>query len=229
MFQFLLKIWNTILEMWQLSKESRLVAEITIFLLIALWSLHFLDSTTKLPLILIKISTQTTLLTPWLVLIAAFSIHCIERRQKKSSQNLQPWILHEKKRLLIGEYHDVFDKEDNKIARITLKKISNQLMPEPYINLTKTTQKQIEAETATLCFDEVLSVYPGQCVKHIPASSPYTENLFALSKNSTDEDMHSVFFYHTYGKGLYFFRCFVDHINSTKQEVEIDVYFLQTI
>jgi hypothetical protein len=226
MFQFLLKIWNTILEMWQLSKESRLVAEITIFLLIVLWSLHFLDSTTKLPLILIKISTQTTLLTPWLVLIAAFSIHCVERYQNKSSENLQPWKLHEKITLQIGNYYDVLNSDNKKSIRITLKEISKQMMPLPYTNIGKGTHDLIEADTATISFDDFLSILPCQAVKPILVTMPFTESLFIFSKNANSEEANSVFSFSTEGHEQ-FFRCYVDHINPAKQEAEIDVYFLQ--
>ena len=41
------------------------------------------------------------------------------------------------------------------------------------------------------------------------------------------EEVNSVFFpFSTQGHEL-FFRCFVDHINSAKQEVELDIYFLK--
>lgn len=163
---------------------------------------------------------------PWLFVFALALIHYLVVREKNSSLALQPWKFHEKKILPIGEKYDLLDANGNKVVRIILKEISIQMMPEPYTNLLKSTQKQIETEAATLAFDQLLSVFPGQAVKVIPPPKPYTESIFALAKNNHQEDIHSVFFFSTLGQEQ-FFRCFVDHINPTKQEVEIDVYLLQ--
>lgn len=226
MWQFLVKTWNSILEIWQLSKDSRLVAEITICLIIGIWSLQLWALIMILPPILLQISSMRAELTPWLLFLAAVSMHYFANREKQSSLNLQTWKLHEIITLQIGNYYDVLNNEGNKVIRITLKKISKQLMPLPYSNIGNCSHQQIEAETATLSFDDLLSIIPGQAVVSVPASMPFTESLFAFSKNANSEEVNSVFFFSTIGHEQ-FFRCFVDHINPAKQEVEIDVYFLQ--
>lgn len=224
MWQFVVKTWNTILEIWTPSKESKLVAEATICLIIILWSLRLPDSIIKLPTILLEISSMRAVLTPWLILFAVSLMFYFAHRS--SSKGLQTWKQHEKVNLAVGSYYDLRDREGNKIMRITLKDISKQLMPLPYSNIGKSSHKRIEAETATLSFDDIISIIPGQAVEPITVSKPFTESSFTFSKNANSEEANSVFSFTTEGHEQ-FFRCFVDHINPTKQEVEIDVYFLQ--
>lgn len=143
-----------------------------------------------------------------------------------SSKSSQIYKLHEKVTRPIGCYYDVLDNKGNKILRITVKDITKQSMPDPHSNLTKISQKQTDMDSVTLSFDPFLTVYPGQAVKFLPIQKPISESLFALSKKIYQEELQSVFFFNT-EHNEQFFRCYVDHINTAKQEVEIDVYFLQ--
>jgi hypothetical protein len=150
-------------------------------------------------------------------------------RAKNSLLNLQPWKLHEKITLSIGDKYDVFNKDGKKILRITLKNISEQEMPVPYDIPVNHRPKTYNTETATLCVDPSFFVYHGSYTKRILTDPLTDDGLFALTKHSNVEVNHSIFFfnvaYTTENEQL--FRCLVDHINPAKKEVELDIYFLQ--
>lgn len=217
---------SAILDSWLPSRWPRLVAGAALALIGGTLSLSLWASKIGLTLTEPQISAISTVGTPWLLLVAFALIHYLVLREKNASLALQPWKFRGKKVLTIGEKYDVFDNDGNKFTRITLKEISKQLMPEPYIKLGDSPQKYVETETATFSFDPMGFVYPGQGVKSLPINEPYSESIFVLGKNMYSEEVHSVFFFSTQGHEL-FFRCFVDHINSAKQEVELDVYFLK--
>lgn len=161
-----------------------------------------------------------------LLFLGMLLIHFFVVRYKNSLIASQPWKVSKKIVLAIGEKFDVIDSEGNKVFRITLKDISKQLMPLPYTVIGKGINKQIEAETVTLSFEDFMSIIPGQAVKAIQVSMPFVESSFVFSKNSNAEEANSVFSFSTIGQEQ-FFRCFVDHINILKQEAEIDIYFLK--
>lgn len=215
-----------ILDIWLPSKWPRLVAGAAVSLTTGIFALSEWGQKIGLSLTQLEISQLRREGIPWLCVVALALIHYLVVREKNSLLNLQPWKQHEKKVLSVGQYFDVLTKDGKKSIRITLKEISKQMMPLPYTNIGKGTHKQIEAETATLSFDDFLSILPGQAVKPIPVTMPYTESSFIFSKNANSEEANSVFSFATEGHEQ-FFRCFVDHINPAKQEVEIDVYFLQ--
>lgn len=217
---------KTILDLWLPSKWPRLVATATLSLTGGILSLSLWAPKIGLTLTAPQISIIRIVGTPWLLLVALALIHFLVVREKNSSLALQPWKIRDKKTLTIGEKYDLFDNDGNRITRITLKQISNQLMPEPYIRLGDTPQKYIQTETATFSFEPMGFIFPGQGVKSLPIDKPYSESLFALSKKTYNEETDSVFSFSTQGHEL-FFRCFVDHINPAKQEVELDVYFLK--
>ncbi len=208
------------------SKWPRLVAGAAVSLITGIFALSEWGQKVGLILTPEEMSRIRREGIPWLCVVALALIHYLVVREKNSLLNLQPWKLHEKVKLTIGNYYDVTDKENNKIIRITLKETSRQMMPLPYTNIGNGTHTQIEADTATLIFDDFLSILPCQAVKPIPVAMPFNECSFIFSKNSNSEEANSVFSFVTEGYEQ-FFRCFVDHINLAKQEVEIDVYFLQ--
>lgn len=217
---------SAILDSWLPSKWPRLVAGAALSLIGGTLSLSLWASKIGLTLTEPQISAIRTVGTPWILLVALALIHYLILREKNASRNLQPWKYRDKKTLTVGEKYDVFDDDGNRFTRITLKEISKQLMPEPYIRVGNSPQKHIETETATFTFDPMGFMCPGQGIKSLPISEPYSESIFVLGKNMYSEEANSVFFFSTQGHEL-FFRCFVDHINSSKQEVDLDVYFLK--
>lgn len=217
---------TAILDSWLPSKWPRLVAGAALSLTGGTLSLSLWASKIGLTLTEPQISTIRTVGTPWLLLVALALIHYLVVREKNAYLPLQPWKIHEKIKLQIRDYYDVLNSEGNKVIRITLKEISKQQMPLPFSNIGSHSHEQIEAETATLSFDDIISFIPAQAVKTIPATMPFTETSFVFSQNANSEEANSVFSFSTLGHE-HFFRCFVDHINSAKQEVEIDVYFLK--
>lgn len=177
-------------------------------------------------LVNIQISISLTLLLCALFYILFKSI--VKPKLKPKEQSPINWKLHEKVILPRGNYYDVFDKEDNKILRITLKGISEEDMPPPYEYPKNHRPEPYRTEAATLSFDPFF-VFPGSYVKKVETSPFSDESHFALAKNTYSEESNSVFFFRTDTTGYaQFFRCFVSHINSSKQEVELDIYFLQT-
>ena len=145
-----------------------------------------------------------------------------------SSKTSKQWILHDKVTLPIGNYYDVIDKDGKKILKITIKGISEEDMPPPYEHPKNHRPEPYRAEAATLSFDPFF-VFPGSYVKKVEISPFSDESQFALAKNTYSEESNSVFFFRTETTtgDAQFFRCFVSHINLPKQEVELDIYFLQ--
>lgn len=215
-----------ILDKWLPSKWPRLVAGAAISLITGTFALSEWGQKIGISLTQSEMSQLRREGIPWLCVVALALIHYLVVREKNSFLALRPWKIRDKKILTIGEKYDLCDNNGNRITRITLKQISNQLMPEPYIKLGNAPQKYIQTETATFSFDPMGFIFPGQGVKSLPINKPYSESLFVLSKKTYNEETDSVFSFSTQGHEL-FFRCFVDHINPARQEVELDVYFLK--
>jgi len=165
----------------------------------------------------------------WLLFLGLVIAHLWYIRISSKTSNL--WKLHKKITLPIGNYYDLKDENGENIIRITLKEISEQDMPPPYEYPKNHSPSKFKTEVAIINFDPEF-VSHGAYVKPIERSFPYLLNecQFAMSKNAYSEEDYSVFFFRTdtttgYGQ---FFRCFVSHINAPNQEVEMDMYFLQT-
>lgn len=140
-----------------------------------------------------------------------------------------PWKFNEKISLGINAYHDVLTKNGEKFFRITLKDISRKNMPPPYES--DHIPEEILADVATVSFSHGFMFTHGSRVKKVETSPIFDDYHFDMSKIENDEEgRYSVFFFKTenVSDGEYFFRCFVDHINPTKKEVELSLYFIWT-
>jgi hypothetical protein len=140
--------------------------------------------------------------------------------------DLLPWKYHKIITLSIGAYHDVFTKNGDKFFRITLKDISQQDMPPPYESCPA--PDEIKTEVATVGFDPGFFIFHGSRVKKVATSHFSNEDCFYMCKNEAQEPAYSVFFFHTehVADGEQFFRCFVDHINPVKKEVDLNIFFI---
>ena len=107
-----------------------------------------------------------------------------------------------------------------------MKDISQQAMLPPYES--DSTPDEIKTEVATVGFEPGFFVYPGSRIKKMKTSPFFNEECFYMPKNESQEAMYSVFFFHTehVTDGEYFFRCFVDHINPVKKEVDLNIFFI---
>ena len=152
-----------------------------------------------------------------------------ENLEDQLDRSMLPWKFHEKISLSIGAYHDVLTKHDKPFIRITLKDISRKNMPPPYES--DHMPDEIKTDVATLGFSNGFMVTPGSRIKKVETSPFFDEYCFDMSKIENDEeDRYSVFFFKTehVSDGEFFFRCFIDHINPTKKEVELNIYFIWT-
>lgn len=219
---------SAILDAWLPSKWPRLVAGATASLITGIAFLPKLAPEIGLSLTESQISTIRIVGIPWLLVIALVLIHHLVVREKISLIGLHPWKFHGKVTLSIGAYHDVFTKKGEKYFRITLKDISQKKMPPPYES-TDRVPDEIKTDVATIGFDPGFFVRHGSRIKKIEAASFTTnEDCFIMSRNEHEEEPYSIYFFRTedVSGGEQFFRCFVDHINPAKKEVELNIYFL---
>lgn len=227
MYDWLKDLWNSFLDIWLPSKWPRLVATTAVGLEIALLTLSqwgpYIGITPTEP----QMSVIRKMVSPWLFLFALALIHYLVLREKNTSLLLPPWKLHDKITIAVGGYYDILDKDKNKILRITLKKISEQQMPPPYEWPSGQPPLDFKSETATFSFDPQF-VYHGSCVKKIDSDPLSDERLLAMGKINYEEVNCSAYFFRTQyaTEKEIFFRCFVDHVNPAKQEVELNIYFL---
>jgi len=117
-------------------------------------------------------------------------------------------------------------KNGEKFFRITLKEISQQEMPSAYV-FNPEPVKSI-TEVATIGFDPGFFINHGACVRKIILPHVPNEECFYMCKDAFYEEKHSVYFYKTVNvsDGGHFFRCFVDHINPSKKEVELNIFLI---
>jgi hypothetical protein len=165
---------------------------------------------------------------PWIMFLGLLLVYILSLRFYRSSKNLKSWIFDQKITLTIGEYFDIKTERDHPL-RIELRKISKEQIPPPYICIPNSKENDIKTETATVIFSPSF-VYPGRCVKKIENQSGTFKETFVMPKYQipqTEEDS-SVFFFNVTNSinGARFFRCYVEHINPNKQQVEFEVYYL---
>lgn len=145
---------------------------------------------------------------------------------KPQAEPSTPWKFHEKITLGIGDYYDVLTKHGDKYFKITLKDISKKNMPPPYES--DHTPDEIQVDVATVSFDPGYIV-PGSRIKQLQKLPFFNEDCFDMSKiENGEEERYSAFLFKTeyiHG-GEFFFRCYVDHINPIKKEVELNIYFI---
>lgn len=228
MWKFFWRTVQNIIDTLLPSRASRLVAQIAISLTIGIWTLPlWWEPLMKSSIPDNQISTWRYTVIPYILFFAMMLIHILVIRQKNSSAVLLPWKFHDKVILNIGTYHDVPTKKGEKFIRITLKDISQKDMPPPYES-PDSVPKEIKTEVATIGFTPGFFFYHGYRVKKIYDTSFSNEDRFYMCKNEDNEESHSVFFFKTQHvtDGEYFFRCFIDHINPEKKEVELDIFFI---
>lgn len=227
-------IYYTILEDWLPTKWSRWVAVLTPMLATGGLLLPNFLNTIDLPLskeasLLIRISLSLTplLVGTFLILLLVVRHFALEKKKEiLLPVNLLPWKFHDKIILSIGAYHDVLTKKGEKFVRITFKDISQQNMPPPYES-PDSTPDEIKTEVASIGFTPGYFVSHGYRVKKISTPPFLNEDCFYMCKKENDEISDSAFLFNTEHKVYeYFFRCYVDHINPAKKEVELDIFFI---
>lgn len=207
-------------------KWPRLVAGSTISLITGILALSEWGQKIGLSLTPTEISRIRREGIPWLCVVALALIHYLVVREKNSTFILQPWKLHEKVTLGLGDYYDVMTKNGEKFFRISLKEISQQTMPSAYVFNPQPVETI--TEVATIGFDPGFFINHGSCVKQITLGHIQNEDCFYMSKDSFHEEKSSVYFFKTESvtDGGHFFRCFVDHINPSKNEIELNVFLI---
>jgi len=219
-------MWTSILDIWLPSKWPRLVVTTAMGLEIGILTLSTWGPKFGLTPTGSQMSIIRTVGSPWLFFFSLALIHYLVVRDKNSSYNLQPWKFQEKITLSIGSYHDVMTKHGDKFFRITLKDISQKEMP-PQYESPDSTPDEIKTDVATIgCTSHFL--YQGSRVKKILEYGFSNEESFHIPKHDYQEESDSIFFFKTehVNDGEFFFRCFVDHINHVKKEVELDIFFI---
>lgn len=228
-------IYETILEEVLPTPWSRKVAAITLPLSISSLALPNFLKTIDMELIP-EASLYIRLVLPLLILLTGtFTVlllvvrhHKTYRTKASNTENdmQQYWKYHDKITLSLGAYHDIKTKNGDKFFRIVLKDISQRDMPPPYDY--DSVPAEIQTEVATIGFEPGFFIYPGSRVKKVATSPFFNEECFYMPKNESQEASYSVFFFHTehVTDGEQFFRCFVDHINPVKKEVDINIFFI---
>jgi hypothetical protein len=128
----------------------------------------------------------------------------------------------------IGEYYEI--KEDwFAPLKITLKEISRQSLPSPYESISEPDSCGVVTDAAIIEVRPGFTVYPGRCVKRL-YDHDLIDDAFVMRSHHQSiegEGDSSIFYFLTENDidGEAFFRCFVHHINTSKQEVELDIYF----
>ncbi|MDA8090785.1 MAG: hypothetical protein M0Z61_11300 [Nitrospiraceae bacterium] len=216
-----------------------LIASGTLYALYSLFEIRILKSLSTWPketepqnilrTIFGGISVLVFLLSYWIIRLKEkeLMLHNKIIKNESAAKVLPHWKFHDKITLGLGSYHDVKTKNGEKFFRITLKDISQRDMPPPYES-PDSVPKEIKTDVATLGFTPGFFIYPGFRVKRIHDSSFSNESTFYMCKSDYQEESDSVFFFKTQHvtDGEYFFRCFVDHINPIKKEVELNIYFI---
>lgn len=228
-------IYEAVLEDVLPTPWSRKVAAITVPLSIS--SLFVPNFLKKIDMELIpEASLYIRLVLPLLILltgtfIVLLSVVRHHKKYKSKTNNAesdmqQDWKVHQKIKLSVGEYYDVLTKNGDKFFRITLKDISQRDMPPPYES--NGVPEEIKTEVATIGFNPGFFISPGSRIKKVPPTPFFNEECFYMSKNESEETAYSVFFFHTehVSGGAQFFRCFVDHINPVKKEVDLNIFFI---
>jgi len=141
-----------------------------------------------------------------------------------SPQKNLPFQFNGKVKVSLNDYFEV-PGFNTPPFRVVLKKISTENMPPPYLCIPETDINNKDTETATLSFSPHLSMHHGRGVKRTDINN-FDEETFIMCKSQLSEQDYSVFFFYISpdGKDERFFRCTVTHINTTKKEVEIDLF-----
>lgn len=208
-----------------------LIFEVRILKLLSTWPKET-EPQNILRIILGIVSLAVLLLSYWIMLLrekestVPSNVDSTGNESISNINELTHWKFHKKITLGIGSYHDLPTKRGDKFLRITVKDISRQDMLPPYES--DSTPDEIKTEVATVGFEPGFFVYPGSRIKKLKTSPFFNEECFYMPKNQSQEAMYSVFFFHTehVTDGEYFFRCFVDHINPVKKEVDLNIFFI---
>lgn len=226
-----MKNWNE--QFWDLvdSYTPHHGTRIIIFLSISLSILIFayLPSTakalqlswTETTITLLRATIPLSLLLSIFVLVYVLNIHFV---WSLNSQNALPFKFNGKARLSLNDYYEI-PGFNTPPFRIVLKNISTENMPPPYLCTPETELNNQNTETVTLSFTPHLSMHHGRRVKQTDLNN-IDEETYIMCKSQLPEQDSSVFFFYISPDGTdeRFFRCTVSHINTTKKEVEIDLF-----
>ena len=223
-------MWISILDIWLPSKWPRLVATTTMGLEIGILTLSTWGPKFGLTPTEPQVSIIRTVGSPWLFFFSLFLIHYLVVREKNSYISLLPWIFHEKVTLTVGEYQEI-KTNSNLLIKISCKEIRKEKMPPPCMCIPQSdTLKSfydVDTEVAIISIIPQF-VCPGPAVKRLEVSPTSNEESFAMGQWQDSGEYSSLFFFNIENsqKGPRFFRCFVNHINPNKQQVELSVFYL---
>jgi hypothetical protein len=225
------KYLDPILEIWLPSKSTRLIMGICIILAASLSInpepvLQYFEITPSDKSLLRARETVPLLLLVFGLALTLF----LTRHNAASCKSPTVFKFHKTIKLsLDDDYFDLTGRDGKKLFRISLKGVSKQLMPPPYEYPADEFHEGIECDAATICFSSFL-VHSGAYVKKLAIHQFSSDAQFLMSKNEYPEEPYSVFFFRTEHTtdGEEFFRCFVEHINIAKKEVELNIHYIWT-
>lgn len=180
----------------------------------------------------ISLAILTSPAQTWTIIVLALTLIIIYIRSRKQNNfyiNNNIKKVHKKITLTINDYQEI-ELRSGHTFKIELKEIKKDTINYPYLIVNGEKEKK-EKEVAVLNFDRMYPLYPGRCVKQIDENEINEGMTFCMPKyTSFSEEDVSVFSFaitNTYDD-MNFFRCLVKHINPVKQEVELDLYYLQS-
>lgn len=180
----------------------------------------------------ISLGILTSPAQTWTIIVLALVLIIIYIRSRKQNTlyiNNNIKKVHKTITLAINDYQEI-ELRSGHTFKIELKEIKKDTINYPYLIINGEKEKK-EKEVAVLNFDRMYLLYPGRCVKQIDENEINEGMTFCMPKyTSFSEEDVSVFSFsitNTYDD-MNFFRCLVKHINPVKQEVELDVYYLQS-
>lgn len=179
-----------------------------------------------------SIAILTSPAQTWGILVLALVVLFVYFRLKNprnSYQKSDVYKIHKSLTLSINDYQEI-ELRPGHTFKIELKEIKKDIISYPYLVVNGENENK-EKDVAVINFDRMYPLAPGKCVKQIDENEINEGMTFSMPKyTSFSEEDVSVFSFaitNTYDD-MNFFRCLVKHINSVKQEVELDVYYLRS-
>jgi hypothetical protein len=179
-----------------------------------------------------SIAILTSPAQTWGILILVLAVIFVYFRIKNQSNSYDKndiYRVHKVIILAINDYHEI-ELKPGHAFKIELKEIKKDIISYPYLVINGKNENK-EKDVAIINFDRIFPLSPGNCVKQLDENEINEGTTFSMPqyKSFSEEDV-SVFSFsitNTYND-INFFRCLVKHINSVKQEVELDVYYLRS-
>jgi len=179
-----------------------------------------------------SIAILTSPAQTWGILVLALAVMLVYfrlRNQNNSYHQNNFFKIHKVITLAINDYQEI-ELKPGHTFKIELKEIKKDIISYPYLVVNGKNENK-EKDVAVINFDRMFPLSPGSCVKQINENEINEGMTFSMPKyTSFSEEDVSVFSFaitNTYDD-MNFFRCLVKHINSIKQEVELDVYYLRS-